>query len=944
MMNDVLCPVCGHANPDLVEKCQSCGAVLEKKPTRPLPPNYSADMLEGLSHLEDDEEDEDQLPDWLKNIQNSLTGSVELVPTNKPLSAPELPVGQVIEPQEPEPSANILGETNAATLDWLDALSPRAETRSSESAFGSDSPKPEPDQAIYADLPDWLAALTSTNQQPTAPNQAESAVPEKQPDLAGDHSDWLSSLGGDFISEEPTAADDQGSSIKSETPDWLERMSAEAASPGMPSQSEITSSASPIPDWLSEMQNAVQSPVQSVIPDGAAVSAPDDLPGWLAALQNSSSAAGEPNSEPVVPGSEALTQPGDLPDWFSNLQASSQAPVEPEGVQSGSVAPAPEFGTLPDWLSNSQSVTQPTIESGVGSAAEQTATLEPGILPDWLSGLQGDLQNPVESLPIPEAQEPINTPPFVGMLNSTSSEEQTSSEPVFSEEKPFDTDDLVGIVIPNMGNDLPDWISNLVMTEQVEPEPGKATVSSVSSDGEAIPFLNTLVPVVQPDAISALSPSVGETNNLPISDEEQNIDSILSMDTPDWLSGFKSSEPESSDAKPELETKPEPNDLSSEELPSWVQAMRPMAAFVSQTVDADDQNIENQGPLAGLRSVLPTQPSLVEVHPSKAYSTKLFTNETQQAQAALLENLLKSENTPQIFSKRSEKRIVRPLRWLIASVLLLVVIVTIALGSKIFPGPAKPAVNSPVGMFFNTVTGLPDGAPVLVVLDYEPGFAGELEIASMPVFEQLMSKNSRLVFVSSSPLGGLMAERLIQKLARVHAYQEGTQYINLGYLPGGAAGIKAFADEPGSTLGSDALDGNMWNSPVLKNVVINSEIRLSNFTVLIVATDNPDTGRLWIEQAQPVLMSKPMLMIVSAQAEPMIYPYLLSGQVNGLVSGLEGGMLYESVRGVSGQARENWDAFGAGILLTELFILVGGVWSLISGLLARRALNEQDEA
>jgi hypothetical protein len=369
-----------------------------------------------------------------------------------------------------------------------------------------------------------------------------------------------------------------------------------------------------------------------------------------------------------------------------------------------------------------------------------------------------------------------------------------------------------------------------------------------------------------------------------------------------------------------------------------------MAAFVSQTVDADDQNIENQGPLAGLRSVLPTQPSLVEVHPSKAYSTKLFTNETQQAQAALLENLLKSENTPQIFSKRSEKRIVRPLRWLIASVLLLVVIVTIALGSKIFPGPAKPAVNSPVGMFFNTVTGLPDGAPVLVVLDYEPGFAGELEIASMPVFEQLMSKNSRLVFVSSSPLGGLMAERLIQKLARVHAYQEGTQYINLGYLPGGAAGIKAFADEPGSTLGSDALDGNMWNSPVLKNVVINSEIRLSNFTVLIVATDNPDTGRLWIEQAQPVLMSKPMLMIVSAQAEPMIYPYLLSGQVNGLVSGLEGGMLYESVRGVSGQARENWDAFGAGILLTELFILVGGVWSLISGLLARRALNEQDEA
>ena len=55
--------------------------------------------------------------------------------------------------------------------------------------------------------------------------------------------------------------------------------------------------------------------------------------------------------------------------------------------------------------------------------------------------------------------------------------------------------------------------------------------------------------------------------------------------------------------------------------------------------------------------------------------------------------------------------------------------------------------------------------------------------------------------------------------------------------------------------------------PVLKDVAVNSEIKLSNFAALIVATDNPDTGRLWIEQAQPALGSKPMLMVVSSQAE-----------------------------------------------------------------------------
>jgi len=86
------------------------------------------------------------------------------------------------------------------------------------------------------------------------------------------------------------------------------------------------------------------------------------------------------------------------------------------------------------------------------------------------------------------------------------------------------------------------------------------------------------------------------------------------------------------------------------------------------------------------------------------------------------------------------------------------------------------------------------------------------------------------------------------------------------------------------------------------------------------------------------------LMVVSAQAEPMLRPYFLSNQINGLVAGLEGGMLYESVQGKPGQARMYWDAFGVAMLATEILILFGGVWSLVSGLLARRATMEQDEA
>jgi hypothetical protein len=208
------------------------------------------------------------------------------------------------------------------------------------------------------------------------------------------------------------------------------------------------------------------------------------------------------------------------------------------------------------------------------------------------------------------------------------------------------------------------------------------------------------------------------------------------------------------------------------------------------------------------------------------------------------------------------------------------------------------------------------------------------------VFDQLMAKNARLAFVSTSPTGSYMAERLVQKFAKKYPYEPGTQYVNLGYLPGGAGGIQVFAEMPLATIGKDWFLGNLWGTEAL-----NAVKEFSNFAAVIVMTDNPDTGRLWIEQAEPSLKSQPMLMVTSAQAEPMLRPYLASGQIKGMVSGLEDGVLYENLIESPGQARSYWDPFGVAVLAAELLIIVGGVWSLVAGYMARRANKmEQDEA
>ncbi len=83
-----------------------------------------------------------------------------------------------------------------------------------------------------------------------------------------------------------------------------------------------------------------------------------------------------------------------------------------------------------------------------------------------------------------------------------------------------------------------------------------------------------------------------------------------------------------------------------------------------------------------------------------------------------------------------------------------------------------------------------------------------------------------------------------------------------------------------------------------------------------------------------------MLMVISAQAEPLILPYYDSGQIKGLVTGLAGGETYGQtfVRpdAQTGPAQRYWNSFSAGTLVAELLIIGGAVWSAITAWRARR--------
>jgi hypothetical protein len=368
------------------------------------------------------------------------------------------------------------------------------------------------------------------------------------------------------------------------------------------------------------------------------------------------------------------------------------------------------------------------------------------------------------------------------------------------------------------------------------------------------------------------------------------------------------------------------------ELPSWVQAMRPVEAVISEagaTVSESDDVVEQRGPLAGFRGVLP----FLEIVPGRkppAYSIKLQVTEQQQKYARLLEKLVQNEGQPKSIKPPAQSSM-RVWRWLISVLLIFSVLLPLLIGGSLssdlmlFPSEWEQT--------HVLLDSFPENAAVLIVFDYDPAFFSELQVAAAPVIDRLLYRGARLALISTSPTGPALANQFLNSTQASHL-QAGAQIVNLGYLPGGSSGVYYFASAPREAA-PVAVDGsNPWESAVLSDVY-----QLSDFDALVVITENADTARAWVEQTQSHLGDTPVFLIVSAQAEPMARPYYDSGQVDGLVTGLVGGKTYEQTFGTSGLARLYWDSLGMGVLAALLLILVGGVQMAI---LARRAKKGGD--
>ncbi|MBK5106573.1 MAG: zinc ribbon domain-containing protein [Anaerolineales bacterium] len=441
---------------------------------------------------------------------------------------------------------------------------------------------------------------------------------------------------------------------------------------------------------------------------------------------------------------------------------------------------------------------------------------------------------------------------------------------------------------------------------------------------------------------------------------------LPAADTSDWMPGSSKEDPSIQDEDPAVSPFVGGGEgTDSGEIPSWLndalgEESSPEGEEIEDTPEIpreqdqpDEQekiqktpgSLESAGPLAGLTGLLSAEPGVARIRKPGVYSTKVRVSESQQEHVELLQGLLEDEGQPKPLPRKSPISQQHILRWGIAIVLLLAIFWSILLPNEQSAFPVYDEGSAELNRLINQ---LPEEAKVLVGFDYEPGLVDELDSAAAPVFNHLMNQGAVFTLISTSPNGPILAERFFQVGRLEYEYISGLEYINLGYIPGGAAGLLSFIENPSGTTPYSIAGVAVWETETGEPIppVIGIE-QISDYEMIVLLVDDPDLARIWIEQLSPIITNPQTLtslvLITSAQLEPVVRPYYesLPQPVNGLVVGLRGGASYSRLVGGDQLPGKYWDAFGMGTFVAALLILVGGLGYYVVPELSRTVRGEE---
>jgi hypothetical protein len=280
----------------------------------------------------------------------------------------------------------------------------------------------------------------------------------------------------------------------------------------------------------------------------------------------------------------------------------------------------------------------------------------------------------------------------------------------------------------------------------------------------------------------------------------------------------------------------------------------------------------------------------------------------EQVQADLLAAVLTDEKADRPFTPPRHKR---GFQWANAFFLL---VLLVSLGLTLFTGGPdalfRPGAPAGALALVDWVETLPEDADLMLIFDYQPAYTAEMDLVARSLLELAAERAGSLAVVSSAATGPLLSEALLTEVF------ENTATIpveRLGYYPVESYG--AYGVAAGLTVSPSAS-----NPPGSADAILDREL-----DGILIFSDRFEGAQSWVAQLGALSPETPLGLAVTAQAGPLLQPYVDSGQVVGMVAGLPDAAALEGRLGDGGALGHRLRAYQAGVLVVILALLLGAV-------------------
>jgi hypothetical protein len=226
---------------------------------------------------------------------------------------------------------------------------------------------------------------------------------------------------------------------------------------------------------------------------------------------------------------------------------------------------------------------------------------------------------------------------------------------------------------------------------------------------------------------------------------------------------------------------------------------------------------------------------------------------------------------------------------------------------------------------FEAVEAIPQGKPLMISIDFDPGSMPELYPMLIAILRHAFARDVKVIVLGLWLTGMGLGEQALATVASEYNKEYGKDYVFLGWRSGVLPVVLGMGEDIKRTFPTDYYGTPLDSLPMMDDI---KNYRDIPFFISLSAGD-PGMNT-WIAYAQArygLKMGAGTTAVSAADA----YPYLQTGQLTGLLGGMKGAAEYEFLVQEKGyskeitQATQAMDSQSLAHLLILILIVLGNI-------------------